>query len=366
MDSKNMQEKLNMFDEFRDKYWTANSIKNISLEDYTNLNGTSFTYDVETWSRPLGSIKGRSSFIFGIYHRQDLSSKQNNRQYVYGPKYAWDKKFGRNEQEAFENVRNAVNDVIINAQKSNFSAIDKNPLDSMFKWKLAFLYQNKEDVSITPVFTYAALRWYVKSIGKYKNGMTMSELYLTIKDYEKFSDIAETIELSANLWDDYTNFNLTAEKNSIKYSRKLSENQKSNATSSLELIEYEMRAHKILRRNPHNKMEKSFRKYLEDVKKAQNIVQDENYIDFQFDFNNQKYICELKPSDNQKDIKYAVQSATGQILRYSFDKTFDYKIIVFQGKPDKENLQFLEYLRNEHNIFYLYEESEGIFRGNIL
>ena len=127
-----------------------------------------------------------------------------------------------------------------------------------------------------------------------------------------------------------------------------------------------MRAHKILRRNPHNKMEKSFRKYLEDVKKAQNIVQDENYIDFQFDFNNQKYICELKPSDSQKDIKYAVQSAAGQILRYSFDKTFDYKIIIFQGKPDKENLQFLEYLRNEHNIFYLYEESEGIFRGNIL
>lgn len=365
MTSKIMQEKLTMYDEFRNKYWPVSNVANISLDEYTNLKGDSFTYDVETWTRKLGSIKGRSSFIFGIYERQDLSKKQNIRQYMYGKKYAWDKKFGSNEQEAFEKVREAVNNVIINVQNGNLGAIDDNPLDSMFKWKLAFLYQNEKDVSITPVYTYSVLKWFVNGIGKYRKDMQMSELYLAIKNNEKFSDISQSIEFAVNLWEEYTDFNLSVEKNLIKYNKNLSKEQKRNATSSIELIEYEMRTHKIQRRNSHNKLEQSFRKYLEDVKKAQNIIQDDNYIDFQFEFNNQKYICELKPSDNQKDIMYAVQSATGQILRYSFDKAFDFNVIVFQGKPNKENLQFLDFLKKEHNIFYLYEDSYGIYKGNI-
>lgn len=56
-------------------------------------------------------------------------------------------------------------------------------------------------------------------------------------------------------------------KKRIKDNKKLSYTQKRNATSSIELIEYEMRAHKIQRSNPHNKLEQSFSKYLEDVKK---------------------------------------------------------------------------------------------------
>ncbi len=56
-------------------------------------------------------------------------------------------------------------------------------------------------------------------------------------------------------------------KKRIKDNQKLSYTQKRNATSSIELIEYEMRAHKIQRSNPQNKLEQSFSKYLEEVKK---------------------------------------------------------------------------------------------------
>ena len=87
-----------MYDEFRHKFWTVEKVKNIVLEDYTNLDKTSFTYDVETWSRPLGSIKGISSFIFGIYERQNKEHRENIRQYIYRDKYAWDKQFGDNDQ----------------------------------------------------------------------------------------------------------------------------------------------------------------------------------------------------------------------------------------------------------------------------
>ena len=82
-------------------------------------------------------------------------------------------------------------------------------------------------------------------------------------------------------------------------------------------------------------------------------MQDENYIDFQFEYENKKHICELKPSNNQKEISYAIQSATGQILRYAYNKPFDFKVIVFQNEPKDENLVFLEYLKDKHDIYYL-------------
>lgn len=358
-------EKLNIYNEFRNNFWTVEKVKNITLEDYTNLDKTSFTYDIETRSRLLGSIKGISSFIFGIYERQNTEKKEDIKQYVYRDKYAWDKQFGDNEQEVFRNVKHWVNKVIENAQSGNFAAIDEIPLYSMYKWKIAFLYQNEKDLTVVPIFTYNALRWFLQSIGIYKKNMTMSEMYLAIKNRENFTSLGEVFQFGVNVWDDYVHFDIEEEKNTIKYSH-MNSNKKRNATSSLALIEYEMKVHKIQRRNPHNQLEKSFKKFLEENIMVQNIVQDEGYIDFQFQYDNKSYICELKPSDNQNEIKYALQIAIGQILRYSYDKNFDFRIIVFQNKPNRENTKFLEYLKNKHDIYYLYEEANGIFKGNIL
>ena len=171
-----LNEKIKMYDEFKYKYWTAVKLQNITLEEYTNLNKTSFTYDVETWSRCLGSIKGISSFIFGIYERQNKEKREDVRQYIYRDKYAWDKQFGDNEKEVFENVKHWVNEIIKNAQNSNFTAIDDIPLYSMYKWKIAFLYQNEKDLTVVPIYTYDALRWFLQSIGIYKNGMKIRKI----------------------------------------------------------------------------------------------------------------------------------------------------------------------------------------------
>ena len=195
--------------------------------------------------------------------------------------------------------------------------------------------------------------------------MSMSELYLAIKENEKYKTLEDAMHTAENIWGGYSNFNMDTTREIINYASWLSKAKKRNATPDTELIAYEIKAHKIFRRNLHNKLEKSFRKFLEKKVKAQNIVQDDDYIDFQFILNNQKYICELKPSENQKDIKYAVQSAIGQILGYSFNRNYDYKIIVFQGVPDTNQLSFLDCLKNEHNIYFLYEISNGEIKGNI-
>ena len=68
----------------------------------------------------------------------------------------------------------------------------------------------------------------------------------------------------------------------IKNDPTLSENKRRNATSCIELVEYEMKVH-VQRRNLHNQLEKSFNNFLKNKVNAQKIVQDDNYIDFHFE-----------------------------------------------------------------------------------
>lgn len=193
----------------------------------------------------------------------------------------------------------------------------------------------------------------------------MSDMYKMIKDKNNISTLDKAFDLAEKIWSDFKNLNISNEKALIENSKDMTSKRKGNATSNLEYIEYEIKTHKIKYRNRHNQLEKSFEKYLNNIK-ADNIKKDESYIDFQFNLNNNSYICELKPTEDQTEIKYAVRSAIGQILGYAHNKNYDFKIIVFQDKPKTENLLFLDYLKNNHNIFYLYEISEGIFVGNIL
>lgn len=358
------KDKALMFDEFVNE-WSLERIKDLKIEEYTNLNKDSFTYGIETQMRSLGSINGISSFIFGIYKRYDTSYKESKNQYIYTKEYAWYKRYGNNANDVFEKVKKNLIKVIENAQKSNLLAIEEIDLPRIYKWKVAFHYQNKNNICITPVFTEGALKSYALNKGIYKNGMSMAELYLAIKNNEQYKNLESAITVAEKIWDDFKNMNLAHERDIIENSD-LSESERTNATSSLDYIEYEIKAHKIIRRNPHNHLESSFYQFLSNIINAKKIQQNISYIDFCFELNDKKYICELKPSENQREISYALQGAIGQILRYSLNRNFDYKIIVFQGKPKDENLQFLEYLKEYHNIYYLYEEKIGIFKGNIL
>lgn len=367
MNFNEMCNNVKLYENFR-KEWSLERIKNLTIDEYTKVNSKStFTYYIEHKTNELGKIGVSSSFIYGIYEQENQKNKETKTS-IYNGKYAWKKKFGNNEKEAFENVKNEIIKIIINVQDGNFAAIDESKIDAMYRWKIAFLYQNQKHPMITPVYTQAILEWDIERKAVNINNPSRSQLYTTISKYEKFADIEDALTYSEYLMEDYrethsSDYDAKSEK---KFIKKLSGKQKRNATSSAEYVEYVVKEHKTIRRNPHNKLEKSFKEYLINVIKANNILQDSDFIDYQFDLNNKKYICELKPSSDIKEIKYAIQGAIGQILRYSYDKDFDYKIIVFQNEPDEENLKFIEYLKNQHNLYYLYEKSFGKFYGNIL
>ncbi len=156
----------------------------------------------------------------------------------------------------------------------------------------------------------------------------------------------------------------------------ISDDKKINATAQADYIQYQRKALLVKYKTKHNKLEKSFKKFLENTLEKQNldsIKQDINYIDYQFKDKDTHYICELKPSNtDKKSIKYSIRSSLGQLLEYSFkqeEKNKDSnigKIIVFQHNPTDDNLKFLNHLKEKFGIYYLYEESEGVFKGNAI
>jgi len=126
-------------------------LKDMPLEKYTNLNKEdSFCYWLEFKTRHLASIKGGSSFKFGIY-MYNKRPDENNTLVQSDGQYAWYNKYNKNTaEEAYEVVRSAIVSIATHAQKGEFESIDKiDILGDVVKWKIAFIYSNE---SLIPIF----------------------------------------------------------------------------------------------------------------------------------------------------------------------------------------------------------------------
>ena len=129
--------------------WPVQRIEDLTLEEYTtSANDRSednpdypFTYWLESLTEELGSIWGGSAFKFGIFRRGDLSEKKSDKQYSYNEKYGWYSKFGSSPEEAFENVKKEILNIISDVRKNDLKAINSSRLGDVLSWKVAFLYQ---------------------------------------------------------------------------------------------------------------------------------------------------------------------------------------------------------------------------------
>jgi len=194
--------KIESYCEFLDK-WPIKKMEKLNIEDYTNSNKNSFTYDIEFLMKYLGSFKGGSSFKFGIYNRKDSSYKENTRGKIYETDFAWFKKYGCTKDDAFNSVILAINNVIKYSQRNDLQAIDKINLGKTYKWKIAFHYQDKNNISIVPIFTYNALKLFLEKSNMYRAKMSMSDMYCAIKEKNSISTLDKAFNLSDEIWADY-------------------------------------------------------------------------------------------------------------------------------------------------------------------
>ncbi len=137
---------------FTDTLFPISKLKTMTPNEYMSGCENSFCYWLETGLRMLGDIRGSfASKKFGIYYNKKKGS----------PIYI--KKFGTNEKEAFENIRNEIVKLVNLDSKSNPNgvkeAIISNKISPIFKGKILSTYYPEKYLNI---FAKDRLKYYIK------------------------------------------------------------------------------------------------------------------------------------------------------------------------------------------------------------
>lgn len=198
-----------LFEEFQ-KTWTLEKVKNMTLEEYTSVKGDGerddFTYWIENQLDILGSVWGGSAFKFGIYKRDRIEDKEQGKGRVYDKHYAWLEKYGKTQQEAFQKVKSLIMQVIECSRKNELAKIDKIDLGHAYKWKIAFHYQNPDNMKMFCIFKQDTLRRIADK--ELNNGnLPTSQIYTQLMSGKKYTLEASIQERSEPLWKKYGNEN---------------------------------------------------------------------------------------------------------------------------------------------------------------
>lgn len=192
--------------------WNEEKVKEMTLEDYTNLNkDNSFCYWLESKTTDLGSIWGGSAYKFGIYKRNDTSKEVENSHRKTDLEYAWYLKYGEEKEEAFEEVKKIILEIITYAKNGDLSKIDVIDLGPAYKWKIAFLYSNYKIINI---FKYDALKYLSKKRGfDFKKKSSVSELQNFLLNLKPSAD--EFFMYTHQLWKEWDDYEKEKKKGNI-------------------------------------------------------------------------------------------------------------------------------------------------------
>lgn len=139
--------------------WPLESLQNMQLDQYTGVgNQDTFCYWIESRTEDLGSIWGGSAFKFGVYARRDQSDEPTSKGRMQDAKYGWLAKYGATAQDAFLKVRSIIVDIASSARAGQLDAVEMADLGEVTKWKLAFLYQDRNQPCIVPLYKRSRLQ----------------------------------------------------------------------------------------------------------------------------------------------------------------------------------------------------------------
>lgn len=175
--------------------WPVEAVRAMTLEEYTNTSKTSFTYWVEFQTQKLASIGGGNALKAGIYQRAG-ESEPKLKNAGSDDTYVWSSKYGSTAEEAFQTIKARLLRVIEAAKAGDLEAIEKIDVGwNMFKWKVAFFYQDRENPKILPVFSKKFLFNHYKKIapGQKLANTAHSLMYPTL--WEKYQDKGDLFDI---------------------------------------------------------------------------------------------------------------------------------------------------------------------------
>ena len=177
------------------KEWPIERLKTMPIEEYTNLDKTSFCYWLEAITTDIGSIWGGSAYKFGIFKRKDLESENYNDKRKSDGEYAWYGKYGVTKEEVYAKVKETVINIATLSQKNNLDQIEQIDFGDGIKWKIAFLYG---DYNVIDIFNHNALKtvaYYLGYEGKEKSYPELNKYILSQKGDRDYFDFVK------ELWD---------------------------------------------------------------------------------------------------------------------------------------------------------------------
>lgn len=190
-----MNENLHQLKQSFLQEWPLRRIQSMTLEEYNNLDKTSFCYWLEAKTHDLGSIWGGSSYKFGIYKRRDISTTITVDNRITDGEYAWFQKYGTTKEAAFQTVKNTIISIIQNAQNNTLENIDAIDLGDAYKWKIAFLYGN---FNVVNIFKNESLLEAAQSLGYNEASKSYSDLNRFI--LSKKPSEQDYFDFTAELW----------------------------------------------------------------------------------------------------------------------------------------------------------------------
>jgi len=187
------------------RQWPLERVEKMKIEEYTNLDkNSSFCYWLESKTEKLGSIRGGSSFKFGIYEKGRKDKNYNTRGMLSDGNYAWYSKYGSNPEEVFSKMKGLIIEIIKSVNERKFDQIDNIDFGGdAIKWKIAFLYS---DYEVLNIFNREAL-W---SIARH-NGINLSKgisiNWIQSEILKRKPADEDYYIFSGKLWDLYSNDN---------------------------------------------------------------------------------------------------------------------------------------------------------------
>lgn len=342
----------NILNEFLNR-WTRQNVEQLILKDYVDVkNKDTFCYWVETETRNLGSIKGLiGSIKFGIYKRKSEKKDERPKNYENDDEYSWQKHFGKTRQEAFENVKKEILQIIDFSQTGNFKAIDELKLPRIFRWKVAYLYSNER---LLPIFSQEVLHRIANGYGlKVTNKTDVSKIQEFVLQ-KKPVDITIQ-EFSEKLWKE---FGEKEKKQSSNQKSKIAKTNRKSVSQKNTNPQFRSGTKSVIARQTHNLLQNELKRILVD-KHGEDVVDLElNYIDVKLNLSDSVVFYEVKSDSTAED---CIKKALGQVLAYAFKNEDSRKkkvVVVGQYPPSDNAKNFIKYIKENLLIEFDYEQIE--------
>lgn len=346
------EEKRNILNEFLGR-WPESVVRSMTLSDYVGVKDKdTFTYWVETKTRPLGSIHGWDSIKFGIYRRGKPEELNQNHQ--NDSEYTWMARFGKNRTEAFKAVKQDILDIIKFSGSGDFAKIDNLRLPNLFKWKVASLYSNER---LVPIFKQEVLSKIAAAYGlKTSRNTRVSEIHeLLINNKPAAQDIYSYME---GLYEQYGTAKDKERRRSPEVGKDVAPKPaatKKPAAAKNTAPQIRSGARSYIATQKHNTLQEALRQKLIKEHGAESVFIEENWVDVKLVLRAEVVFYEVKSASYASD---CIEEALGQVLGYVFnDKDTRKKRIVVVGQypPNESEKKFIDYIKSLLKIEFDYE-----------